>query len=219
MIHSSADANLAGSAVADPDNTGRRFSLFGILWKNILALTVGVGIWLALDTGYFSPDRPTRDQWDRIEKAKGKPGLKVAYEANFAQNRIDREAKRATAWGPYNGATDRTVQFQVDGVTINYEDAAWLGAVFRFDGFQAGGVYRVTFDAKIEGEPGAILVRNKQLDLTREQIPTGRGMHSVYFAAPPGSRDRVFVIFMPDGRKEPKGSMTITSFKIELVGS
>jgi hypothetical protein len=186
--------------------------------KNCVLLAAAGGTWFGLEYGYFSPDRPTRAQWEKLESVKAAPQGALVYQSNFANEKPGEEGKGPGYWGSYNGATLSTVQFDSGGVTVNYKDAAWLGAVFRLVAFEPGKIYRVTMQGSVEGEPAALLVRNRQLDLTRVQIPVGSAPFAAEFVAPPGKLDRVFVIFMPDGQSDPKGSLRITSVKIERLG-
>lgn len=187
----------------------------GTIAKNAFALALILALWLATATGWLSPDRATRDQWERIEALKGKPG-KLVYQSNFAAEAAGRRSK-AGSWGRYNDATE-TVLIEKDGVTVNYEEISWIGAVFEFDAFEPSQFYRVTVDRVVEGEPGALIVRNRQADLTREAIPVGKGEFSLTFVAPPGWLDKVYVIFIPDGTDKPKGQLRINSLKIERLG-
>jgi hypothetical protein len=183
--------------------------------KNTLALVLAVGLYFGFDSGYFSPDRPTRDQWDRLQSAKARPTDEPIYTGDLRGMKPG-SVTRGT-WGRYNGATETTAAFTADGIKVDYKDAAWLGAVFDLATFTPGRIYRITFDAEVKEQPAAIIVRNRQLDLMREQISVGSGTRSVHVVSPQGNRDRMRVIFIPDAPSNPKGQMTITSLKIEAV--
>jgi hypothetical protein len=192
-------------------------SLWWAIVKNVLAFGVAGSIWFALQTGYFSPDRPTRLQWDQIERVKGQPGGRVSYQSNFKRDMLIQAADVPPAWGRYNGATSEHVKFDSGGVTIQYSGIAWIGACLSFLDYEPGAIYRLTIDANVETEPGAILVRNRQLDLIRIQVPVGSGTVRTHFAAPQGRLDQVIIAFIADSRSEPKGAMRIASVTIERM--
>lgn len=185
--------------------------------KNAAAALLAVAIWLALDTGYLSPDRPTRAQWERLEKARQAKDGTVVYEADFARDGPGGGKSSAGSWGFYNGATTATVKYDASGVTITYGGTPWIGAVLTFRAYEPGRLYRVTVERTATGEPGALLVRNRQLDLVRSAIPVGTGPFAVEFVAPPGRLDRVDVAFIPDNRTKPAGSLRISAAKIERL--
>jgi hypothetical protein len=184
--------------------------------KNVAVLAFAAAAWLAIDTGYFGPDRPTRPQWARLQKASALSVDRVTYRADFGTVKIDVPVAGGT-WGRYNFATPETTEFDATGVTVNYQGAAWLGASVRLASYVPDRIYRITFDAEVEGQPGAILVRNRQMDIHREQIPIGKKQHVGHFLSPNGARNEATVIFMPDDGTDPKGKLRITSFKIELL--
>lgn len=189
-----------------------------LIAKNTLFAVVAGGAWLGLETGFFSPDRPTREQWEMLEKAKTRPAGSVVYQSNFALEKLGEASIGSGYWGLYNGATSSTVQLDRQGITVDYDKAAWLGAVFRLVNFEPRAIYRVSLKGEVHTEPAAMLVRNRQLDLRRETIPVGTAPFTMEFAAPAGRADRVYVIFMPNSAQDPKGSLRISSLKIERVG-
>ena len=78
----------------------------------------------------------------------------------------------------------------------------------------------MTIEAKVETEPAAVLMRNRQLDLMREVIPVSDGTFQTYifhYVAPNGRYDQVNLIFMPDGRNNVQGRMTMRKFRIERL--
>lgn len=183
--------------------------------KNAVVLALAVAFYFGLESGYFSPDRPTRSQWDRLQSAEAKPAETVVYAGDL------RGVKPGVVvggnWGRYNSATEQTTAFTPEGIKVDYNDAAWLGAVFDLATYTADRIYRITFDVDAKEQPAAIIVRNRQMDLVRELIPVGRSSQSVHIVTPRGNGDRVRIIFIPDARSNPKGQMTITSLKIEAV--
>jgi hypothetical protein len=194
-----------------------RSSLWLAIVKNVFACGVAGGIWFALQTGYVSPDRPTRPQWERIERAKEAPGGVLAYQSNFQRDMLTTNAGAPPSWSRYNGATANHVKFDSGGVTVDYSGIAWIGARLSFPNYEPGATYRLTIAATVDTEPGAILVRNRQLDLIRTTVPVGSGTTRTHFVAPPGRLDQVVIAFIADGRSEPKGSMHITSVAIERM--
>ncbi len=204
----------ATSAIADAG----KVRILPAIVKNIAVFAIIGCAWLGLETGYFSPDRPTRNQWELLERAKAKAAAAVIYQSNFALEKPGETGHQAGYWSRYNGATVSTVRFDPTGITINFDKAAWLGAVYRFAAFEPKAIYRVTMTGSVENEPAAMLVRNRQLDLMRQRIPVGTAPFVAEFVAPPGGLDRVDVVFMPDNRNNPKGTMKITSVKIERLG-
>ena len=191
------------------------------LWRGIAktAFVFGVagGIWFALQTGYVSPDRPTRAQWERIERAKGAPGGVLVYQSNFQRDMLTTAGGEPPDWGRYNGANGEHVTFDSGGVTVNYSGIAWIGARLSFPSYEPGATYRLTIAATVEKEPGAILVRNRQLDLIRTPVPVGTGTTRTHFVAPQGRLDQVVIAFIPDGRSKPTGAMRISSATIERM--
>lgn len=122
-------------------------------------------------------------------------------------------------WDLYNNARPETVTIE-DGALVMKYSLAWLGVHFDHKAFEAKKLYRVRFEAKVDGEPAAILMRNRQLDYMRERLPTTGGAFKEFtadFAAPAGQFDKVNVIFMPDGRGKVSGSLTIRKFRIERL--
>lgn len=192
-------------------------SLVRMLVKNVAVLALLVGGWFALNTGYLSPDRPTREQWERIERAKSAPGGVVAYQSDFSVETPGVAKQPAGYWGFYNGATVSTVQFDPAGVTVKYGGTPWIGAALHFTRYEPQQIYRITVTSDVTGEPAAIIVRNRQMDLLRRQIPVGSGTHKIEFAAPRGSMDRVTLAFIPDNRGKPQGTLRITSLRIERI--
>jgi hypothetical protein len=186
--------------------------------KNAAFLAVALGLWVALETGYLSPDRPTRDQWEQLQRFKRKATAELVYQSNFANESPGESQGGVGTWGRYNGATMATVQFDQAGVTVKYEGTAWIGASFRFKAFEPSRIYRVTIDREVRKEPGALIIRNRQMDLTRAMIPVGTGRFSTEFVAPRGRSDQVVLAFIPDNGNKPRGSMRITSLKIERLG-
>jgi hypothetical protein len=208
---STSDLDVPGEIAAEPArNMGVTVA------KNLFALAVAVSIWLAINTGYFGPDRPTRPQWARLEKAKTLQVDALTYQADFTRIKAG-EPTPSGIWTRYNGATPSTTEFNSDGIGINYANSAWLGAAFRLSSFVPDRIYRITFQANTDTEPAAILVRNRQMDMHRESIPVGNKQHVVHFMSPTAPMDQTQVIFMPDGRSQPKGKFTLTSLKIELL--
>lgn len=173
--------------------------------------------WLALDTGYLSPDRPTRDQWERLEKAKSAKSSEVVYKADFGREQPGPPRPGQTHWGFYNGATVSTVRYDADGVTVKYNGVPWIGAALHVAGFEPGGIYRLVFEREVMDESAAVLVRNRQMDLVREEIPEGDGTFAVEFVAPQGRRDQIVVAFIPNGRSKPHGSLRITKLRLERI--
>ena len=102
-------------------------SLWRTIFKNLLAVGVAGCIWLALQTGYISPDRPTRPQWERIEDVKSKSGGHVVYQSDFRHDLPKADTGTRPAWGRYNGATTEHVSFDPDGVTIHSRPAITRG--------------------------------------------------------------------------------------------
>jgi hypothetical protein len=190
-----------------------------VLLKNLFVFGTLIGGYAAVETGYFSNDRTSRSQWNTMEqlKAKGKP--RVVYEADFSKDLLATGKSPEGFWTYYNGATRDTVAIADKALVLNYT-TAWIGSEFRHTEFAAHGVYRVTVEAKVEQESAAILMRNRQLDLMREEIPVSGGDFKTYtyhYVAPGGAYDQVRVIFMPDNRQTPKGRMTVRKFRIEKL--
>ncbi len=189
-----------------------------LIAKNVFALACLVGGWLAIDTGYLSPDRPTRDQWERLERARAATGGTIVYQSDFSVETPGVAKNPAGYWGFYNGATASTVQFDGSSVTVKYGGTPWIGAALHFTKYEAQQIYRITLQAEVTGEPAAIIVRNRQMDLHREAIPIGTETRKIEFVAPRGSMDRVTLAFIPDNPGKPQGSMRITSVRIERIG-
>jgi hypothetical protein len=197
-------------------NEDRPIDRRSLIWKNGILAALLAALALALTTGYLSPDRAPRYTWEIMDRIKAAPAGRVAYQADFAKHGLG-VATPAGTWGRYNGASEATTQFDPAGITINQQDAAWLGAVFNFKSFVPGGIYRVVLDTTIEGDPGAFVVRNRQLDLMREELPAGKKSHTMHFVAPPGSLDSVYLVVMPNGRDKPKGTIRISGLRVELM--
>ena len=104
------------------------------------------------------------------------------------------------------------------GITVSYNGNAWIGAALHFTGYEPDRIYRLTLERTVEGEPAAVIVRNRQMDLERKQIPIGSGTFAVEFVSPSGSHDKVDVAFIPDNPGKPQGTLRITSVKIERLG-
>lgn len=188
------------------------------LLRNVLAFVVIGGTWAAVETGYLSNDRTPRAMWAEIERLKPKEGRAV-YEANWQTHNLGHGGNPTGYWDFYNGATADTASITSQGLDVRYT-SAWIGAYFRHLAFEPGKVYRVRFEAAVEGQPGAILMRNRQLDLLREQIPVTNGSFkefTVYYATPGGRYDQVKVIFIPDPPEHVSGKMTIRKFRIEKL--
>jgi hypothetical protein len=210
---------MLGATGAPP--SAQTAGLIGTVIKNVVIFSLLLGSYFAVETGYFSSDRTQRRHWNEMESLKqGKGKVTKAYEADFTKAKIDPLSGGPEGyWDFYNGATADTAQIADGALVLNYT-SAWIGASFRHTGFAPYGIYRVTMEAKVENEPAAILMRNRQLDLMREQIPVSDGAFKTYtffYVAPAGSRDRVSVIFMPDNRDTPKGRMTVRKFLIERL--
>ena len=189
----------------------------GPLVKNAFALALVGGVWLALATGYFTPDRPTRDQWEQLERVRAKPSGKLVYQSNFSLETPGEGRNPVGHWGRYNGATVSTVAFDPAGVTVTYGGTPWIGAMFSFKAFERQRIYRLTIDRVVEGSPAAVIIRNRLMDLERAQIPVGSGPFKVEFVAPLGGLDQVIIAFIPDGTDKPEGMLRITSLKIERL--
>lgn len=203
--------------VSLPSPSRSEGSLLAVVTKNLVVLAILVGGWLALDTGYLSPDRPTREQWEEIERAKTAAAGTVVYQSDFSVETPGVARQPAGYWGFYNGATVSTVQFDPGGVTVKYGGTPWIGAAMHFTRFEPGRIYRITLVGEVSGEAAALIVRNRQMDLLRREIPVGAGTHKIEFAAPRGSMDRVTLAFIPDNRDKPQGSLRITSLRIERI--
>jgi hypothetical protein len=185
------------------------------LVRNICAACVAGGVIAGMSTGYFSPDRPSRPQWEAMEASKTLPAGQLVYQSDFTKDQL---SASGTTWGYYNGATSSMVAAGAEGVTVTFGGIAWVGAKMTMPSFVPGAIYRVSIDAEVSGEPGAVIVRNKQLDLAREPIPVGRQTTRIHFAAPPGRFDQVLFAFIGDSRSAPQGTMKIRGVKIERMG-
>lgn len=213
-----ADATAVGLPSAAPPRDPKSSAIKTLL-KNALVLGGLAGAYAAVETGYFSNDRTSRREWNEMERLKEKGKPISVYEANLRNVRINADASPEGGWGFYNGATDATVAVLNGELVLNYT-SAWIGGEFRHTTFQPGTVYRLTIEAMVEKEPAAILMRNRQLDLMREQIPVTDGEFKTFrfhYVTPGGSLDRVRLILMPDNRGSPKGKMTVRKFKIERL--
>ncbi len=209
------DVNVSGASGEGPNAP---FSWIGLVWKNALAAALVLGVVTALSTGYFSPDRATRAQWEHLEKLKSAKSGREIYRSNFAGETPGQSRDGIAEWGYYNGATSSTVQYGPSGVTVIYGGTAWIGAQLRLLKFEPGAIYRVTLERSVEGSAGALIVRNRQMDITREPIPVGSGKFSTEFVAPRGAMDRVIFALIADGRQKPQGKMHISSVTIERLG-
>lgn len=197
----------------------RRGGALRTLLKNVVALTGIAGTWLAVETGYFSNDRTSRVEWNEMERLKAKSTPRIVYEASFNERSLADRSSPVGFWDFYNGATAETASIENGALEVRFT-ATWIGAYFRHLAFQPNGVYRVRFEARVEEQPGAILMRNRQLDLMREQIPVTGGEFKEFshvYVAPGGRWDHVRVIFIPDARNDAKGRMTIRKFRIEKL--
>lgn len=196
-----------------------RLALAGTVLKNLLFFGILVGAWYAIETGYFSADRTIRGDWTEMERLKEKGKPVKAYEADFSKVAIDGSKLPEGFWAFYNGATAPTVVIEGGNLVLNYS-APWIGSEFRHTTYLPRAVYRVTIEAKVEGEPAAILMRNRQLDYMRNPIPVTGGefkTYSFHYVTPGGRFDQVRLIFMPDNRDKPAGKMTVRKFKIERL--
>lgn len=207
------DAGVAHSGVSQAG-----FRLFPFLAKNLFALGVIGGCVLAYETGYFSNDRISRADWVTLyEFPKNRAGTPV-YDAVFSADTLKKHDAAGT-WDIYNGAQPSTVTFDGGAMAMKYS-LAWLGVYFDHTAFVPKALYRVRFEAKVDNEPAAILMRNRQLDYMRTRLPTTGGDFKEFtaeYAAPAGRYDQVKVIFMPDGRGKVSGSLTIRKFRIERL--
>ncbi len=187
--------------------------------KNATVLGVVSGVVLAHETGYFSRDRIARADWMALyEWPKNRQG-KLAYQVTFTPDLMKRGDDPGGAWELYNNARPETVSIDGGALTMKYS-LAWLGFNFNHKAFQPKALYRVRFEAKVEGEAAAVLMRNRQLDYMRERLPTTGGEFKEFtadYAAPAGRFDQVKVIFMPDGRSAVAGALTIRKFSIERL--
>lgn len=212
-----AEAKADVSAEAIP--AASRLALASTILKNLLFFGVVFGTWYAIETGYFSADRTLRSDWMEMERLKEKGKPVKAYEADFSRITLDGRGQPEGFWAFYNGATAPTVVVEGGNLVLSYS-APWIGSEFRHTAYEPRAVYRVTIEAKVEGEPAAILMRNRQLDLMRNPIPVSDGQFKTFtyhYVAPGGRLDQVRVIFMPDNRTEPKGKMTVRKFIIERL--
>jgi hypothetical protein len=208
---------------ADADaSVGRRWrgGARATLAKNLLVLTVLAGGYLAVETGYFSNDRTSRAQWDRMERLKREGKGRTVYETRFESDLLDGRRSSAGYWSFYNDADKETASIADGTLELRYT-YAWIGAQFRHTAFAPHGIYRVTVEAKVEEQPAAILMRNRQLDLMREKMPVTDGAFkdmSFVYVAPGGRLDQVNVIFMPDAPQDVKGRLTVRKLRIEQLG-
>jgi hypothetical protein len=218
-IEAQAAATAPASAALAP-SAARSAGFVKTLLKNLFFFAAVIGSYVAVETGYFSSDRTSRREWNEMERLKDKGKPTKAYEADFTKVKIDPTVTMAEGyWDYYNGATGDTVSIADGNLILNYT-SAWIGSEFRHTKFVPNGIYRITLEAKVDGEPAAILMRNRQLDLLREEIPVTDGSFKTFtyhYVAPVGSRDKVRLIFMPDKRSEPKGKMTVRKFLIERL--
>lgn len=188
------------------------------LAKNLFALGLLGGLVMAYQTGYFSNDRISRGDWNILASFPKSHQGRVVYDAKFGPDLLKR-VDAAGAWDVYNGARPDTVTLTDGALEMKYS-LAWLGVYFNHKAFEAKAHYRVRFEAKVDGEPAAILMRNRQLDYMRQQVPTTGGAFKEFtadFAAPAGNFDQVRIIFMPDGRGKVSGALTLRKFRIERL--
>lgn len=197
----------------------------GIGWQTAVARNVFVvalfgGLWLALETGYFSNDRTPRVLDDLQERLKKSPRGDVVFEAQWKPDLLVDRRQPEGFWDYYNGADPDTVSVTADGLKVKYTEP-WIGVYFRHLKFKPSTVYRVVFEANVEGQPAAILMRNRQLDLLREAIPVTNGEFkefNAHYVTPGGAWDQVSVIFMPDEKGDVQGELTIRKLRIERLG-
>lgn len=188
--------------------------------RNVFVAALVGGLWFALETGYFSNDRTPRALDDLQEQLKKSPRGDVVFEAQWKPGLLADRSLPEGFWDYYNGADKDTVSVTADGLKVTYTEP-WIGAYFRHLKFRPSTVYRVVFEANIEGQPAAVLMRNRQLDLLREQIPVTSGEFkefTAHYVTPGGALDQVRVIFMPDGKKDVQGAVTIRRLRIERLG-
>lgn len=212
-----------GVATANPEAVvaagSRPLWLVRALLKNVVFFGIVLGGYWAVHTGYFSSDRVVRAKWMTMERLKEKGRATKVYETSFDKDVLAPGAGTEQGyWSFYNGATSDTASVVNGALEVRYT-TAWIGAVFYHTAFEPDGIYRVTFEAKVEQEPAAFLMRNRVLDYLREPVPVTDGFKtfSHVYAAPGGPRDHVRLIFMPDGRQKVSGRITIRKFTIERL--
>lgn len=187
--------------------------------KNIAFFGLVAGVLLAMETGYFAGDRTPRAQSVALEALAKAPG-KVVFEPKIDKDSPARTDQADGVWKLYNGANPDTLSVDGSALVMRYA-IAWLGVYFDHKAYEPHGLYRVRFEAKVENEPAALLVRNRQLDLMRQQIPVTGGTFKEFkadYAAPGGRLDQVRLILMPDGREKVNGSISIRNVRIERLG-
>jgi hypothetical protein len=215
-VNTTAEALPGAEATSQPTRVRQPLK---IIAKNVFALSLVGACALAYETGYFSADRIVRRDWVALDAyPKDRPG-KVVFDATFSPDLLQLRDEKAGSWNLYNGAAPATLSVEGGAMRMTYA-LAWLGVYFDHKGFEPKALYRVRFEAKVDGEPAAILMRNRQLDYMREQIPTTGGAFKefvVSYAAPAGRWDQVKIIFMPDGRGKVSGALTIRKFRIERL--
>lgn len=205
----------AGNGRADD----RRAGWPSAILRNALAVVVAGGTWLAIETGYFSNDRTPRVLWEKMERLKSKPKGEIVYEASWQPDIFANRDKTTGYWDYYNGATKDTAALTADGLQVRYT-APWIGAYFMHRAFEPNTIYRVVLEAKVEDQPAAILMRNRQLDLLREEIPVTGGEFkefTTHYVSSGGRYDQVRLIFMPNLRRNVKGRITIRKLRIEKL--
>jgi hypothetical protein len=188
--------------------------------KNIAALLLVAGVYLGFETGYISSDRLSRADDKRLERLSAKSVSWTEYVSEFEADLLDGRPQPAGFWSRYNGAGPEVVKIEKGALHINYKGAAWLGADFNFTVYKPGAAYRVTVQAIVENQPGAIVVRNRVQDIKRVEMAPSNGKLNTYsatFMAPPGRLDRVHVIVMPDDPDDPVGRMTVRHIKIDRL--
>jgi hypothetical protein len=192
-----------------------------LIIKNAFALFVVLGFVLALETGYFSNDRTSRAEWDEMERLKTSTKGTPIYEARFEPDTLGGRKEAQGFWRFYNGAGSDTASIENGRLEVTYTEP-WIGAEFRHTAFETLRVYRVHLELAVEGQPGAILVRNRMHDLLREQLPVTSGEFkpmSFVYVTPGGRLDMVRIALIPDRESDVKGRLTIRKFRIERLGS
>jgi hypothetical protein len=191
-----------------------------MITKNLVFFGLVLGTYLAIETGYFSNDRTSRGQWTALQAAAQSAGRDVVYEAKFDKDTLSRQDQPDGRWTPYNGARPETLSVEGDALVVQYS-LAWLGVAFKHLTFEPSALYRVRFEARVEDEPAALLMRNRQLDLLRQTLPVTGSTFKEFtadYAAPGGRLDQVHLIVMPNGRQKVSGRISIRNFRIERMG-
>jgi hypothetical protein len=191
------------------------------LLKNFMFFGFVIAGYAAVESGYFSNDRTSRGQWDEIDRLKtsGKP--KLVHDEKFKDELFTTGRSVDGYWDTYNGANRTSIKSSAGTLELTYT-SPWVGTVFHHATFEPHGIYRLTIEAKVDDQPAALLMRNRQLDLLRQQIPTTNGefkTHTFHYAAPGGRWDQVRLILIPDNRTSVKGRLTVRKFTIEKLES